>query len=201
MLLGPTGSGKTPLGEYLEKKGLNGKRFLQLDFGQQLRSIAESDIPPRGFDTKEHLFIRGVVNKGLLLENKHFPIAKRVVTSFLRLKNFREGDILILNGLPRHIDQAKDIDSFVEVRTLCVLDCGPEDVQKRIRSNSGGDRAGRSDDDAEMIIKKLEIFRKRTEPLINYYEKKGCRVFNIKVTPASSARDLYPLFLSGYMRR
>ncbi len=40
LLLGPTGSGKTPLGQALEKKGLAGRRCVHFDFGANLREIA-----------------------------------------------------------------------------------------------------------------------------------------------------------------
>ena len=40
VLLGPTGSGKTPLGEWLEAKGLGGRRCHHFDFGTRLRRVA-----------------------------------------------------------------------------------------------------------------------------------------------------------------
>ena len=41
LLLGPTGSGKSPLGDELEANGLNGRRCLHFDFGRRLRRAAE----------------------------------------------------------------------------------------------------------------------------------------------------------------
>ncbi|HPP52686.1 MAG TPA: nucleoside monophosphate kinase, partial [Thermoguttaceae bacterium] len=40
LLLGPTGSGKTPLGELLAQQGVWGRRCVHFDFGAQLRRIA-----------------------------------------------------------------------------------------------------------------------------------------------------------------
>jgi hypothetical protein len=35
--LGPTGSGKTPLGDYLEERGLFGRRCVHFDFGEKFK--------------------------------------------------------------------------------------------------------------------------------------------------------------------
>lgn len=196
LLLGPTGVGKTPFGSCLEKNGLRGKRCLHFDFGQELRSVASQEFPPNDFNRREQNFIRDVLSKGLLLENEHFPIAEKVVNAFLRRRGFGHGDILVLNGLPRHVDQAKDIDRKMDVRGVIVLECAAEDIFERIRNNSGGDRVGRSDDGIEMVRHKLAIFDSRTAPLVSYYAKAGSEVFRLKVSPFSNAEDIYSDFLS-----
>ena len=40
LLMGPTGSGKTPLGEEIERRGLDGRRCVHFDFGANLRAVA-----------------------------------------------------------------------------------------------------------------------------------------------------------------
>ncbi len=196
LLIGPTGVGKTPFGSCLERNGFRGRRCLHFDFGQELRSVAGQEFPPEGFSSHEQTFIRDVLEKGLLLENEYFPVAEKVVDSFLRRKGFCRSDILVLNGLPRHEDQAKDIDRKMEVRGLVVLECEAEDIFERIRHNTGGDRMGRSDDGVEMIRKKLAIFHTRTAPLISHYTKAGGGVFRLKVSFFSTAEELYSDFLS-----
>jgi adenylate kinase len=199
LLLGPTGSGKSPLGDCLERKGLHGRRFLHFDFGEQLRAVASSPSPPVGFDAGEHCFVRGVLEKGLLLEKEHFPIALKVVDSFLRRNHFEPDDTLVLNGLPRHVGQAQDMDAVAAVGSVVVLECSPGDTQKRICTNIGGDRTARTDDDIEMVRRKLEIYRKRTAPLIDYYTAKKCTVVKIEVTPESTAEAIYSTLVSaGY---
>ena len=57
-IIGPTGCGKTPPGNHMEKIGIGKKRCLHFDFGCQLRAIVELDFPPDGFGRKEwSLFI------------------------------------------------------------------------------------------------------------------------------------------------
>lgn len=109
LLLGPTGTGKSPLGNQIEKNGLHGNRCVHFDFGHELRSIANSDQTPEGFHAADVSFIRDVLDKGLLLENEHFHIAEKIVLQFFRRNDFREDDILILNGLPRHASPAASV--------------------------------------------------------------------------------------------
>ncbi len=196
LLLGPTGVGKTPFGSCLERNGFMGRRCLHLDFGQELRAIAGQEVPPDGFSCEEQSFIRDVLSKGLLLEDEHFPIAEKLVEAFLRRKGYGWDDIVVLNGLPRHEGQAKDIDRKMHVRGVIVLECSAEDIFERIRHNAGGDRLGRSDDGIEMIRKKLAIFHARTAPLVSHYAKAGRDVFRLKVSSSSNAEDLYADFLS-----
>ncbi len=196
LLIGPTGVGKTPFGSCLEKKGLKGNRCLHFDFGHELRNLAQQDVAPEGFSRQEHVFIRDVLEKGLLLENEHFPIAAKVIDAFMRRSGCDPDDILVLNGLPRHEDQARDIDRKMTITSLIVLECAVEDIFKRISHNTGGDRLGRSDDRIEMVRKKLDIFHARTEPLVDHYMKAGRGVVRLKVGSSSTAEDLYSDFLS-----
>lgn len=196
LLIGPTGAGKTPFGDYIEKNGMAGKRCVHFDFGHQLRSIAGDDLTPSGLDREEHAFIKEVLTGGLLLENEHFHIAGKILDSFARSRDFRREDIMVLNGLPRHEGQATDMDGIVDIQSLIVLDCTPEDVYERISRNAGGDRSSRDDDGIELVRKKLEIFSSRTEPLIEHYAKAGRGIFRIKVGVSSTADELYSEFIS-----
>jgi adenylate kinase len=198
LLIGPTGAGKTPFGDYLEKKGIGGKRCVHFDFGHQLRTVADSDVPPAGFDRGEHFFIKEVLSGGLLLENEHFHIAGKILDSFARSRDFRQEDIMVLNGLPRHKGQARDMDGIVDVQGVIVLDCSPEDVYERICRNTGGDRSERVDDGIELVRKKLEIFSSRTEPLIERYSKAGGVIFRLKVGVSSTAADVYSDLFSAF---
>ncbi|MEW6108288.1 MAG: nucleoside monophosphate kinase [Nitrospirota bacterium] len=195
LLIGPTGSGKTPFGNYLERYGIRGKRCFHFDFGQELRNIALNDSLPEGFDHNDQFFIRDVLEKGLLLENEHFYIAGKIIHNFLTRKGFSNSDMLALNGLPRHTDQAKDMSDLVKIESLIILECEDKEVFARIQNNTGGDRTERYDDSFEMIRKKLEIFNKRTSRLIDFYSASGSDIFRIKVTGSSSAEQLYSEFL------
>jgi len=181
LVLGPTGSGKTPLGAICEKKGLWGENCFHFDFGVQLRCIAEMGERSKFFTDKEMNFIKQTLETGALLENEKFYIAKKILFSFLKNRQVTKKDLLILNGLPRHIDQAKEIDKTVNIIKVVQLECPPEVVVKRININSGGDRTGRTDDSLKKVENKLKIFSLRTLPVIKHYNKIGIEKINISV--------------------
>src|SRR4030067_2920961 len=112
LLLGPTGAGKSPLGDALEVHGLFGRRCLHLDFGAELRSARSGGKGSAAYSPEELDFIHGVLERGLLLESEHFPLAKKIITLFFERKGYSQHDLLILNGIPRHVDQAKDIEEI-----------------------------------------------------------------------------------------
>jgi adenylate kinase len=192
LLLGPTSVGKSPLGDAISRDGLFGRRCHHLDFGSELRG-AVSDAGRSAFYTRDELdFIHGVLAQGLLLENEHFPLAVKIISLFLNRSGFlQQSDILVLNGIPRHADQARDIATIAKIHALCVLDCSADVVLSRILSNVGGDRTEREDDNSGLIEKKLAIFRERTAPLIEHFEWQGSPVYRISVTESMTPGDAY----------
>jgi len=104
---------------------------------------------------------------------------------------FTQRDLLILNGIPRHTGQAKDMAGLATVRALIVLDCSVNDVFCRIEENVGGDRTERVDDNWVLVEKKLGIFRERTAPLVDYYAQKGCAVYRITVAGTMTTDRTY----------
>lgn len=197
LLLGPTGVGKSPLGDALAQNGLFERTCHHLDFGSELRNAVSDGERAVAYSTEELDFVHGVLERGLLLENEHFPLAKKIIALFLDRAGFTQGHVLVLNGIPRHVGQAKDIAALVHIHALIVLDCSAETVLDRISENVGGDRTERIDDNRDLIEKKLVIFRERTAPLIDHYDAKGCRIYRIDVsstmTPADAYRNLSAL--------
>ncbi len=191
LLLGPTGVGKSPLGDSLAQHGLFGRVCRHLDFGAELRSAVSDRKRSACYSRDELDFIHGVLERGLLLENEHFPLAEKIISLFLDRIGFSQKNLLVLNGIPRHAGQAYDIASIGTIHALIVLDCTAEDVHCRIRDNVGGDRTERVDDNRDLIEKKLTIFRERTAPLIEHYEKRGSRVCRINISGDMTAEMVY----------
>ena len=189
LLLGPTGSGKSPLGDYLEQHGLAGHRCVHFDFGANLRETAAGRGSSGAMSEEEAEAIRRVLASGALLEDHEFPIAKKVLGEFLRLRGVNAADFVVLNGFPRHAGQARDMEDLVTVALVVYLQCPATVVKERIRLNSGGDRAERVDDAPEDVDNKLRIFEERTAPLMDYYSEKGGHVISISITAATTALD------------
>jgi adenylate kinase family enzyme len=194
LLIGPTGSGKTPVGDCLEKRGLWGHRCFHFDFGANLRKIAQAGVCPSILTDRDLAVVRQSLVTGRLLEDKEFHIAAKILQGFAEQKRAGEGDYIVLNGMPRHAGQARDVDAIANVVLVVVLECSSDVVRQRIASNVGGDREGRTDDAPSAIEEKLRIFSERTLPLLDHYRSKGVRIEAVTVgadtTPEAVVRLL-----------
>jgi adenylate kinase family enzyme len=167
LIFGPTGSGKTPLGDYLETMGFNGQACYHFDFGAQLRFIAEQS--PDRFADEEIVFIRNVLTSGALLEDDRFYLIQKIMDDFVHEKGVKDDEVIVLNGMPRHAGQAESVMKFIKIQGVIYLNSPPHVVQQRIMTNIGGDRTNRVDDDLEAIKQKLMIFERRTRPLLDFF--------------------------------
>ncbi len=192
LLVGPTGSGKTPLGELLESQGLQGRRCVHFDFGENLRLIAAGNSSVNLNDDELNVVAHSL-ETGSLLEEEHFPIARKILLGFLNEQDVSAGDLVILNGLPRHVSQAGDVDAILDIRAVIYLSCTPDVVVERIFANAGGDRTDRTDDDIEAIKKKLDIFAKRTTPLLEHYRQRGARIESVGITTTTTAKEIWEM--------
>ncbi|MFO7905437.1 MAG: nucleoside monophosphate kinase [Pirellulaceae bacterium] len=197
LLLGPTGSGKTPLGAMLEDQGLKGQPCVHFDFGYNLRQVVTKSESDEVVSERDIEFLRGVLEHGALLEDRDFPIARRLLASFLRKRDVQAGTIVVMNGLPRHVGQAQALNSSLDVRAVILLQCSPEVVRQRIATNAGGDRTRRTDDDAEAIERKLEIYAQRTAPLVSYFRGRGTAVLEIPVTVGMTCEETWSQVQAG----
>ncbi|WP_340103916.1 adenylate kinase [Rhodohalobacter sp. 8-1] len=80
----------------------------------------------------------------------------------------------ILDGFPRTIPQAKALDEHLasqddSIDLFLTLSVPQEELIDRILSRE----EGRSDDTPEKIKTRLEVYSNETEPVLNYYKKKG----------------------------
>lgn len=191
LLLGPTGSGKTPLGQMLEQRGWAGCPCVHFDFGENLRRAAASDEPDAAVSLADIAFLRQVLRTGALLEDEQFPLAARILRGFLARRGVAPATWVVLNGLPRHEGQAERISAIVDVRTVVYLQCSPDTVLTRIQADTGGDRRGRPDDGLEDIRRKLAIFAARTQPLLDFYRRRNALVVELAVTGTATAAEMY----------
>jgi adenylate kinase family enzyme len=82
------------------------------------------------------------------------------------------------------------MENIMRVVGVISLKCTPETVMRRIDTNAGGDRTGRSDDSLAEIERKLKIFDERTLPLLRYYRKRHAGIMEVEVGPLSAAADM-----------
>ncbi len=191
LILGPSGSGKSPFGDYLEITGLWGRDCLHFDFGRWLRKAVRRR-PLDVLAPEEVEFLEGVLHEGKLLEDRHFHIARKILLHFIRghRPELAAGRLLILNGLPRHIGQARDVDGLVDVRAVIELDCPPEVSRERIATNAGGDREHRDDDQLDAVRRRHRDFELRTRPVIDHYRSQGAEVLTVPVGVCTGPAEL-----------
>ena len=197
LLLGPTGSGKSPLGDLISEKGLSPRRCHHFDFGSELRRVASGRVPADLFPDNERQFVRSVLEDGVLLEDRHFRLAEKIFLAFKDRTGFSRDDAVVLNGLPRHEGQAKDMAMLVNVCGVVVLECSADVIYERIRLDTGGDRGERDDDAFHLVEKKLDIFHSRTQPLIQHYRNSGSWVMHLDVHAGSIPGDTHDMFMSA----
>jgi len=191
VLLGPTGSGKTPLGDMMEQRGLWGRRCVHFDFGAQLRAVAAGAIVVPALGDEDMRVVRHSLRSGALLEDEQFPIARAILRDFIDNRAPDGQSLLVLNGLPRHVGQARGIVALVRVAAVVSLRCTAETVRNRIRTNAGGDRSGRADDDLGAVAQRLAIYNSRTAPLVDFYRCAGVPVYELPVAHDTTAHDLW----------
>ena len=181
LLLGPTGSGKTPLGQYAETAGFAGRRCAHFDFGHELRQAAAAPQPPPGLTSTDITFIRRVLADGILLEDDTFHIAEAILRHFIDVRAPAPDTMIILNGLPRHLGQMRRLEPLLRIVRAVYLHCPPETVLARIRQNSGGDRTGRTDDSPDAVRRKLLLFEQRTAPLLDECHRRDIPVITLEI--------------------
>ena len=191
VLVGPTGSGKTPLGDLIAERGLWHTACVHFDFGANLRFLVEQDQPDEIVSRDDLRFLRRVLRSGALLENEHFPLAERILRSFLSRSGADRRTMVVMNGLPRHVGQAEAVDAIVDVVAVVHLRCSGEVILERLGTNIGGDRAGRVDDDLESVRRKLALFSERTVPLLDHYRTSGTGIETIDVTATMTPAQIW----------
>ena len=169
LLLGATGVGKSPLGDHLEGAGWQGRRCHHFDFGAHLRGVHAGRLRPDALSDADVAVVHRALETGALLEDDEFPIAASLLRDFLARRAVGARDLVVLNGLPRHGGQARDVEEIVSIVAVFHLDAEPDTLLERIRRNTGGDRGARADDDEAAVLRRLERFRARTLALQERY--------------------------------
>lgn len=173
IIIGPPGSGKGTVSERLAKEF----HLLHVSVGDLLRAEAKRK-------TQLGKEISSYIDKGNLVPHQiAVNIAKKAVG---KKKDF------IFDGFPRSIDQAKLIeDSWIDA--VVYLDVPQREVVKRLSGRLLDPVTGktyhlqylpppknilkrliqRKDDTPKVIKERFKVYRKETEPVIKYYQKKG----------------------------
>ncbi len=184
IFLGPPGAGKGTLAGLVSAK----YKIPQISTGDIFRDAIkrETDLGKK---------VKEIVGKGDLVPDE---LTVSLVRERLSQADARPG--YILDGFPRTIPQAEALQGFQVPDAVINFTISDELVVKRLSGREickscgaiyhvanmpsrvkgvcdrcGGPLYTRPDDSLESIKNRLEVYRKQTEPLIQYYGKKGLR--------------------------
>ena len=151
LFLGPPGAGKGTQAALLSES----HSFLHLSTGELLRKEVE-------LDTNLGIQVKDIMNKGQLVSDE-------LVLEIVKNNLDKDNKGWILDGYPRNLSQANSLnDVLVEINQpleiVFYLDIPEEVLINRLLIR------GRKDDNEDTIRTRLKIYKKTTEPLIDYFK-------------------------------
>ena len=163
VILGPPGAGK----------GTQAKR-ISAEAG--IPHIATGDMLREAIATETEM---GVRIKPIYDAGDLVPDDQMIELIRERLSVSDTSDGFILDGFPRNVAQAEALDRMLEEidrELLTVLYFQVPDELAVERLHVRALQEGRTDDTPEIIRHRLEVFHKKTEPVVEYYRSKGILV-------------------------
>ncbi len=151
ILIGIQGAGKSTQGNILsEKLGIP-----YLSTGHIFRQMAKEK-------TATGRYIKEVMNSGALIPDEK---TLEIVSEYLSRSEYQAG--YIMDGFPRTSTQAQAFGNGID--KVVYLNVPDREALWRIAHRTDT----REDDTLEAIRKRIELFHEVTEPVIEYYRKKG----------------------------
>ncbi len=180
LLFGAPGSGKGTQGHILGSiPGLVhvacGEIFRDMRVGSPLGSVF-LDYSSRG---------------ALVPDDFTVQLWKEHVDGLVSLNRFDpQSDLLILDGIPRNVAQARLMDTLIDVQRVYYLDC--EDKQKMyLRLKRRALHENRLDDASDEVIqRRLYVYEAETAPVLGYYPKSLIRRIDTGRTPVEVLADI-----------
>ena len=187
VLLGAPGSGKGTQAKIL----MADKNIPQISTGDMLREAVASG-------TRFGLKAKSLMDAGDLVPDE---VVLGIISERLTEPDAQDG--FILDGFPRTTQQALDLEELLDqmgtpLDAAVLMDVDFDILMKRLTgrrtcsltgkllnihfssqeeldecTNAGGELIQREDDNEETISNRLEVYRENTEPLIEYYRKRG----------------------------
>lgn len=159
VFIGPPGAGK----------GTQSRRLLEylqiphLSTGELLRAAKQSS--PLGRLAAQYM------DRGQLVPD---PIVLSLVGEELDKPAFARG--CLFDGFPRTIQQAKSLDDTLHQRNtplsmVIELKADENELVSRMLRRAAMEK--RTDDTPETIARRMEVYHRQTEPLLDYYRKQG----------------------------
>ena len=188
VLFGPPGAGKGTQGTVLaEKRGL-----MKISTGDILRDAVRAGTA-LGIEAKKFMDAGELVPDSVIL-----GLVKEAIQD--------AGTGFIMDGFPRTIPQAEGVDRMLgemnkEIDAVIVLDVPDESLVKRLSGRRScpscgavynvyfdkpkqdekcdrcnADLVQRADDKRDTVVRRLDVYKQQTSPIVKYYEEHGADV-------------------------
>lgn len=160
ILLGPPGAGKGTQGHLLSKR----YHIPEISTGDILRAAVQQGTA-LGQEAKHHM------NSGALVPDE---VIIGIVRERLCQDDTKAG--FLLDGFPRTVAQAEALGRLSEAQARSIEHVISIEVpEPELLQRLAGRRPveGRHDDAAEAVRHRLEVYRRETAPLIDYYRQRG----------------------------
>ncbi len=156
IFFGPPGSGKSVQGQLLAAR--HGWRWLST--GQLLRETSNVEIIAK-------------MRKGTMVND---DLVNHVVDEALH--RAKDLDHIIIDGYPRHVEQAKWLLDLLpkhqrEIEAVIILDVDDNEILHRLEIR------GRLDDAPDIVRKRLQEYREKAQPVIDFLKSKDIHVEKI----------------------
>lgn len=157
VLFGPPGSGKgTQSAKIIERYNL-----MHVSTGDILRDEVSRETP-LGIEARKFM------DQGMLVPDE-------VVIGMISSKLESNPDVagFIFDGFPRTVAQAEALDNLLDFKNnpislVLSLLVSEQELKKRLLSR--GESSGRSDDNEEVIMKRIKEYHAKTSPVAAYYK-------------------------------
>lgn len=151
--------------------------------------------------------VRAYINRGELVPDE---LTMRIFLSYLEARResgeFRpQNDLLLLDGIPRDVNQVKALQPYIDVRLVVHLVCSDEEAMiQRIRRRAILEN--RPDDASEEVTRKrFEVYHQVTVPVLKEYPADIIRDVDSTRTQAevllSVLQELVPVFKQCFPRK
>jgi adenylate kinase len=99
-------------------------------------------------------------------------------------------DVLVLDGIPRNVGQAKIMEDMIDVKKVFHLSCpSRETLFSRLKKRALKDN--RLDDaNEEVIQRRLDTYETESKPVLSYYPKEAITVVDATQSPAKVLLDI-----------
>lgn len=160
VFIGPPGSGK----------GTQSKRLVErfhiphMSTGELLRSAKQQDSPVGRLAAQ-------YMDAGKLVPD---PIVLSLVGEELCRQEYARG--CLFDGFPRTVQQAESLDAALGERgtPLCVvIELKADEGELMRRMLDRAHKEGRADDNPSTIQQRMDVYRRQTAPLLDYYSRQG----------------------------